>query len=50
MEDDVGFVYNMYMLKGFALDGRPDPGSQKFEFDWRRKNSVKRAASARTSL
>jgi ABC-type nitrate/sulfonate/bicarbonate transport system substrate-binding protein len=35
-QDDVGFVYDI-VQKGFALDGRPTPGSQKFEFDLAQK-------------
>jgi hypothetical protein len=34
--EDVSFVYDM-VQKGFALDGRPTPGSQKFEFDLAQK-------------
>ncbi len=35
-QEDVGFVYDI-VQKGFALDGRPTPGSQKFEFDLAQK-------------
>lgn len=35
-QDDVGFIYDI-VQKGFALDGRPTPGSQKFEFDLAQK-------------
>jgi ABC-type nitrate/sulfonate/bicarbonate transport system substrate-binding protein len=35
-QDDVGYVYDI-VQKGFALDGRPTPGSQKFEFDLAQK-------------
>lgn len=35
-QEDVGFVYDI-IQKGFALDGRPTPGSQKFEFDLAQK-------------
>lgn len=35
-QEDVGFVYDS-LQKGFALDGRPTPGSQKFEFDLAQK-------------
>jgi ABC-type nitrate/sulfonate/bicarbonate transport system substrate-binding protein len=35
-QDDVSFVYDI-LQKGFALDGRPTPGSQKFEFDLAQK-------------
>jgi ABC-type nitrate/sulfonate/bicarbonate transport system substrate-binding protein len=35
-QEDVSFVYDI-VNKGFALDGRPTPGSQKFEFDLAQK-------------
>ena len=35
-QEDVGFVYDI-VQKGFALDGRPTPGSQRFEFDLAQK-------------
>jgi len=35
-QEDVGFVYDI-VQNGFALDGRPTPGSQKFEFDLAQK-------------